>query len=472
MKINILITLILFFGLSNESKAVTYSAGNTISVPCSSGIGVKEYVVDTDTQAALGCCGSVTGCPPVQTWYNFVNPNFVPATVDCTNPPQTFSTNWNNENFYYAGCLSKYRAAVETVTATLKVVPCEAERAAKDIACGGAENVILWSDETCTGDCVFECKGPGEEDYDSALGRCAFAEKTLNFYDASICKGICGCDTATIAAEYVKCEPYKVVIFSDVLCESQCSDCNDQYSDAEVMCNGLYPNTWECDSNGEIINLDCQAEPADTTLLTLEPVVNPETAEEQTPAPDPADPDPATNPNLAEDLLKGIKSNTDKDLANQADQTKLLGVIAANVKISVNNQGVINENLKAGNKAIVEGLGDVVDAIGDIGEIEGPEPIVWSASGEVTAFDDTLADSMFATEVARFTTNLSTVSTDIQNAVGIDLPGSGSLPVWTVPTGLFGDQTIDLNNWSNIFDILASVFVLIGYIKAFFIIFG
>jgi hypothetical protein len=103
--------------------------------------------------------------------------------------------------------------------------PCEIERAQVIDLCGGDDYVDWsnWSDETCSGGkCVPPCDQPGQETQNQAIGRCVVAGKSLVYYDAENCRGVCGCSEDVYREEKAKCSPFTLINFNEVTCKGDC----------------------------------------------------------------------------------------------------------------------------------------------------------------------------------------------------------------------------------------------------------
>ena len=363
---------------------------------------------------------------------------------------------------------------------------CTDEKAAKIIECNGEENIINWSDDTCSGDCA-PCTGEGEMTEAEVIDECADAGGVL-FYNESecygTCKGICGDNALQEARDACGKLEMDYKTFSNVTCDAECKGCTPNHAQAarndcedsggtlvitsytcEATPDGGIETDYECEGTSTTINPP-PADPEDTKKPeTPDPKKDPET-----PADNPEDMNPDTNPNLDTDLRRKLKENSDKQIRNSNATNDLLDKISRNIAISVDNQNTLNENLAKTqgpetNKLLGKMLGKLVGIDGELEDIQNG----WKAPNE--GVKEIEAQTLIEGEMSALSDNVLAMKTEIAEVVGIDLALAGGLPSWTLPTP-FGDYVFDLNEYAFVFETMGSVVLIAAYYLAAIIIFG
>lgn len=262
-------------------------------------------------------------------------------------------------------------------------------------ACNGSANVI-WDDHTPPA-CTYHCNSENQCDQTQKLKDINACPLSYIWYPDSClveCQGIDQCTNAQVAAAMQVCGMAGVQFTdtTDPNCPYTCkTDCQDTYENARYTC-GQYPvkmNYDTCDyscdkcstvsaacidrctAKGQNVYLnscttsssgvqlaDCKCTDEKPDDIWPDDPVPP-----TDPAPDPTDPDPTTNPNLATDILKGIKTNTDKQIGQNDSTNIYLKNIDNNQAKTVNNLDAINTNLQTSTGKVTDKLDSVIKAI-------------------------------------------------------------------------------------------------------------
>lgn len=344
---------------------------------------------------------------------------------------------------------------------------CETEYQAKIQECGGEQNVINWSEETCSGECA-PCTAnlsEGQETYSEAAARCTALDKSVSYFDEEICRGICDTCTEEQYLEVKNSCGQLAYNFSEVTCDGDCDfECDQEWAKAQAQSY--------CPSGTEVVGYSCESTPENGhvvpqgSVTCLAPNVtiypkesdpgaekpdDPETPPSTAPAADPTDPSDSNQWNAAikQNQDSQIQQN-DSQLAKLNEQNKLLEWIGENAKRTT-------DNTKALTEAVQDGLGEIDD------ELEGIKEGAFTPPGEEDPYAPE-EEYDFATRTSQFLNNMkSTGLFSIPNTLSQSIPGGGTSTL-TISTGetFGGDHTIDFNWLSSGLTILKYLFQIAG----------